>query len=350
MKTFAMDESGYTGYDLLHKSQPWQGAVAVDITHEEAENLIRRHFPKLQATELKFSKLKRRPTNQKALYNLQQDVLNNFPCVTCVSNKRYMLILMFIDHAVEPSYHDKGFNLYKHGGNHNMASLMFYAGPAYFGRDFEAILEAFQFAMREKSDVAIEALISSIWDVGWQLLKEVLGPLALGHPACINAILNKDVSTDASLILLQSVITRTEIMTDGIYRIEHDRSENLRRYNEHLSFLIGCKMPAEFRQSDIASIRFPLKLTEVYQVDSKDSPAVQLCDILVGGAVAAAEQLMKEKSFSFYSPLKLYRDDQIIHFLPEVDFKRQREFRQGSQGGQLIDFLQSEFNRSRSSD
>lgn len=101
------------------------------------------------------------------------------------------------------------------------------------------------------------------------------------------------------------------------------------------------------RNSGIAGIQFPLKLEEVYQVDSRDSPAVQLCDVLVGGAVSAAELLMKEKSLSFYSPLKLYHEDQIIHFLPDLDFEKQREFRRGSQGAEYNDFIRNEFYKAR---
>lgn len=190
-------------------------------------------------------------------------------------------------------------------------------------------------------------LSDRIREIDWQQLPELMGPMALAHPDCIDAILHPDVSTDASFTLLQSVISHTEFMSSQRYRIEHDRSENLKRYNEHLSFLIGCQTPAEFRHSDIATIRFPLNLEEVVQVDSRDSPAVQLCDVLVGGAVSAAELLMKEKSLSFYSPLKLYRDDQLIHFLPDLDFENQREFRRGSQGAEFIDFIQNEFYKAR---
>ncbi|MGV6481409.1 hypothetical protein ACT2VT_000834 [Pantoea agglomerans] len=347
MKTFSMDESGYTGFDLLQKSQPWQGATAVMISQDDAACLIREHFPKLQAPEIKFSSLKRRPGNQKPLYNLQRDILQNFPSVTCVANKRFMLILIFIDYAVEPFYYDLGINLYEDGGNLSMASLAYYLGPGYFGRDFDTILQAFQLAIREKTPEAVNSLSARIREVDWHQLPEFLGPMALAHPDCIDAILHPDVSTDASFTLLQSVITRTELMSSQRYRIEHDRSENLKRYHEHLSFLIDCQTPAEFRHSDIARIRFPLKLEEVYQVDSRDSPAVQLCDVLVGGAVSAAELLMKEKSLSIYSPLKLYSDDQIIHFLPDLDFEKQREFRRGSQGAEFIDFIQNEFYKAR---
>ncbi len=60
MITFSMDESGYTGYDLLHKEQKFQGASSILINHDDASRLIKEYFPKLQADELKYSSLKRR--------------------------------------------------------------------------------------------------------------------------------------------------------------------------------------------------------------------------------------------------------------------------------------------------
>ena len=63
MKCFRIDESGYTGFDLLNVDQPFQGAAAVAIEDDDAARLIKEHFPLLQATELKYRALSRRPGN-----------------------------------------------------------------------------------------------------------------------------------------------------------------------------------------------------------------------------------------------------------------------------------------------
>jgi hypothetical protein len=54
MECFHIDESGYTGFDLLNAEQRFQGATAVAISDEDAAQLIQAHFPKLQAPELKY--------------------------------------------------------------------------------------------------------------------------------------------------------------------------------------------------------------------------------------------------------------------------------------------------------
>jgi len=62
-----------------------------------------------------------------------------------------------------------------------------------------------------------------------------------------------------------------EVTADGPYRVEHDQSKNLRAYHDLLQRFIDHDHEVEFRQSKIATIKFPLKLTEVTQVDSKTS-------------------------------------------------------------------------------
>lgn len=345
MNIFSIDESGYTGRDLLQKSQTWQGASALNISYDDATYLIRQHFPKRKAPELKFSSLKKRDSYQKPIFNLQQEILSNFQCVTCVADKRFLLVQMFIEYAVEPFYYDHGINLYEDGLNVNLASLAYYVCQGYFGTKFDNILMSFQNAMHEKTEMAIKSLVDNVRAVDWRLLPEVLGPIALEHPDCIKAIINPKISTDAAFIILQALISRTELMSDGPYGIEHDRSKNLLQYNKYLSMLIDCETQAEFKMSEIASIKFPLKLNHVDQVDSVLSPAVQLCDVMVGSAISAVHQLFTDKSMSYYSPLKLYEGNQLIHFIPNADFKEQEEYRRNAQGNEYINFIAEQFNK-----
>ena len=84
MECFRIDESGYTGFDLLNVDQRFQGATAIAISDQDAARLISEHFPKLQAPELKYRALSRRPTNHPRLLSLQRDLLTHYKCVTYV--------------------------------------------------------------------------------------------------------------------------------------------------------------------------------------------------------------------------------------------------------------------------
>ena len=102
MECFRIDESGYTGFDLLNRDQRFQGAAAIAIEDDEAARLIKEFFPTLQAPELKYGALSRRPSNHPRLLALLKELLSSYKSVTYVCEKRFLLILMFLDYGVEP--------------------------------------------------------------------------------------------------------------------------------------------------------------------------------------------------------------------------------------------------------
>lgn len=346
MECFHIDESGYTGFDLLNPEQQFQGAAAVAITHDEAARLIRTHFPKLQAPELKYHALARRPGYRQPLLNLQRAVLDQHKCVTYVCDKRYLLLLMFMDYAVEPFYYERGMNFYQDGQNYALASLLYSVGPTLLGKEgFDELLAAFQRAIKSKTPQALEALVKAVRELDWQQLPEALGPLALAAPECLSAIATPGVSTDAAMVVLQSLISRMEVMASGPYRVEHDQSKNLLTYHELLQRYIDHQDEIEFRQTQIAGIRFPLKLSSVTQVDSKTSPAVQIADVMIGAAIEAANGLTRRRTplLDPQAVMSLYAEDQFIHMLPSINFDEQKRFREGTQAAEMIDYFAKHF-------
>lgn len=348
MECFRIDESGYTGYDLLNPDQRFQGATAVAISDEDAARLIKEHFPKLQASELKYRSLARRPGNHPRLLGLQKDILTNYKCVTYVCDKRYLLLLMFLDYAVEPFYYERGLNFYEDGQNYGMASLLYTAGPTLLGRTaFDGLQAAFQRAVKEKTPEALGNLITAARKTKWHAFPEALGPLAqYAAPECLEAIATPGVTTDAALVVLQSLVSRMEEMTAGPYSVEHDQSKNLLTYHGLLQRYINHEQTIEFRQAEIARIKFPLKLASVTQVDSKTSPAVQLADVMIGAAIEAANILTGQRAVGLDAEavIGLYADHQFIHMVPSIDFEAQRRFRQGTQAAEVIDYFATHFH------
>jgi hypothetical protein len=349
MERFSVDESGYTGFDLMNREQRFQGATAIDISDEAAVRLIKEHFPNLQAAELKYGALARRPSNRERLLNLQRDALANHKCVTYVCDKRYLLILMFLDYATEPWYFERGVDFYEDGQNYSMASLLFHIGPSKMGKEiFEGILVSFQKAVKEKTPETLSELVERVRRANWEeTLAEGFGPIAQASPECLEAIATPGVSTDAAIVVLQSLISRMEVMAAGPYRVEHDRSKNLLQYNALLQGFIDHDEKVEFTQTQIASIRFPLKLSAVTQVDSKSSPAVQLADVMVGGVIEATNVLtgVRKTDLDPLKVLQLYRDDQFIHMMPSLDFEEQKKFRKGSQASKVIEYFSKHFHK-----
>jgi hypothetical protein len=349
MECYRIDESGYTGFDLLNQEQPFQGATAIAIEDDEAARLILEHFPRLQAAELKYRALSRRKGNHPRLLALMREILSHHKCVTHVCDKRFLLLLKFLDYAVEPFYYERGIDFYENGQNYSLASILYYIGPQLLGDQAMASLErAFQDAMKLKTPAALAKLVACAQQTKWQELPEAMGPLArFAAPECLGAIATPGATTDIALVIVIALITRMEAMSDGPYRVEHDQSKNLLTYHDVLQRQIDHVGNVEFRQSQIASIRFPLKLTAVTQVDSKRSPAVQLADIMIGAAIEMTLRLSNRISDGLdpQTVMALYAEDQIIHMLPSLDIEGQMAFRKGTQASALIDYYAKHFSR-----
>jgi hypothetical protein len=347
MECFRIDESGYTGFDLLNPQQRLQGAAAIAISNEDAARLIEEYFPRRQAPELKYRALSRRPGSRPQLLALLRDLLNSYKCVTHVLDKRFMLILMFCDYAVEPWYYERGIDFYADGQNYAMGSLLSIVGPTMLGAEpFEAMLAAFQRAMKEKTPASLNALIGAARRTNWQELPEAIGPLARDAcPDCLRAIATPGVSTDVAIVVMQALISRMEVMADGPYRVEHDESKNLATYHDLIQAFIDHTDEVELRQTAIASFKFPLKLTEVTQVNSKTSPAIQLADVMIGAALDAGNILIGQRTDGIDPDalLSLFKDDQLIHMLPDLNFEAQKEFRKGTQASGVIDYFAANF-------
>ncbi len=254
---------------------------------------------------------------------------------------------MFLDYAVEPWYYERGADFYKDGQNYAMASLLAMAGPTLLGKsEFDELLVAFQRATKEKSPAALGDLVTAARRTDWRKFPEAIGPLARdAAPECLSAIATPGVTTDAAMVVLQSLITRMEVMSDGAYRVEHDESRNLETYHDLLQRFIDHKDEIELRQSAIASFKFPLKLAAVVQIDSKQSPAVQLADVMIGAALDAANTMTGSRPGGLdpETVMPLYAEDQFIHLIPDIDFEAQRNFRQGTQAAEVIDYFAANF-------
>lgn len=347
MDSFYIDESGYTGYDLLNKQQPFQGASSLQINETTAKSLIDEHFSRVNSKELKHRSLSRRKNNWKPLLNIQRNILKNHMGFTYICDKKYLLTLMFLDSCVEPYFYDQGIDFYKDGHNYSLASLIYYTAPTFWGESgYEDILYLFQQAQKNKSDVAIQSLIEKAKSLKNRELSENLIPLSIEYDSCIKEIKTPKSNTDAALIVLLSLITHIEKYVPAEYNIVHDTSDNLRKYNELINWLISIDSKKSFKQTSITSFEFPLKLSAVSQKDSRHSYGVQLADILIGGVIEYSMSLagLVDKNDYNQSIIELYGDTNIIHLLPSLNFEENKQFRSGTKASDFIDFMSNNYS------
>src|SRR5688500_737946 len=100
-----LDESGYTGRDLLNEQQPLMVLSALFIPESDAAALRSKYFPKFRGPELKHSSLARRPAYWEPLLALHRECLESHRAISFVAEKRYLCVLKLLDDCVEPVFH-----------------------------------------------------------------------------------------------------------------------------------------------------------------------------------------------------------------------------------------------------
>jgi hypothetical protein len=75
-------------------------------------------------------------------------------------------------------------------------------------------------------------------------------------PTWGRAVLRRNVGQFGVSIYMIALISRMEVTAEGPYKVEHDQSKNLLTYHDLLQRQIDHVNIAEFRQPQLASIRF----------------------------------------------------------------------------------------------
>lgn len=339
-----LDECGYTGSNLLDESQPFQSAAALEISEEHAAALISEHFPKHRGPELKYRQLVRREGYWDGLIALQNILLKSAPCHSYVVDKRFVLIEKFLEHCVEPFYRAGGVDFYADGCLEQAASLIYHCGPVFYGKEkLDAFLILFQKVCRNREPEDLKFLVKLAADFSAIEMEEFFGPLGTNHPAASVELMAKGTNTDAAYPLVMGLISLCE-QRGGEYEIIHDQSENLKLYTEEFQNLIDVKLTRSFKMSNVCQITFPLKLQRVSQVDSKASSAVQLADILAGGAVdmVKGKTTHREKENPYFNELeRIYSEapeEAFIFQFPTIDLEEIRDRRKGNESNDFITF------------
>jgi hypothetical protein len=324
-----VDESGYTGGDLLNKAQPFQTLSAICITEEKASEIINKYFPGYKGKELKYNQLKRRKTYWRPLLGLQEELLNQYNGISCVIDKKYMQLLLFLDDCWESYLYSIGkTDYYKDGIYLAVASMLYYCAPAFWGQhEFDELLYYYQVTSMKGLDLDINVNINNLVEHARSIVSkkqecsEILMPLADRNNEVIDSLFMTKQKNDISLSMLYGLIGRVEYDMSSPYIIKHDNTENMRNYRKLLDVLIGIKGDFEIYHSVHYAVKYPLKINKVEECDSAHSKGVQLADILAGSINEAANSLCGLKASNSYNQqiIKLYGERNLLLQVPRKD-------------------------------
>lgn len=135
------DEAGNTGDNLLDNNQPAFTLLSHDFNVFETETIIQELLSKVQAEELHFAKLKRRPAYRKLIIDvLNHDLIAADRVYFYTSNKQFLVTIHFIDRLLEFVANEHGINLYEEGQNITSSNMLHFIGVNVIGESEYRIL------------------------------------------------------------------------------------------------------------------------------------------------------------------------------------------------------------------
>ncbi len=289
MVTIYLDECGYTGEDLLNKSQPVFVICTHSLTEQECAEIKARHFAGVRARELKHSELSKRPAQQEMVLSALEELVTRSEQIKVgISHKRYALVLKIVDLVVETSMFAAGFDIYKNGGDLAMANAMYHC----MGVDAEyldGILLRFQNTMRQRSAQQCKEFMRFIgkphpFDPVNHFRQYIDDALRhVGFAAVFKGLpknaLDLSLSTAFHLVgLWRAALGDTPI------RIVHDRSSNMAKQKTFWDLLVHHEARRAVVGFDTRTKTFPLAVQETVFERSHDSVALQIADVIAGSA------------------------------------------------------------------
>ena len=153
MPTFYIDETGFTGEDLLSQEQPLFAQSTNNFTADEAQEIVDDTFGGVNVKELKYTRLRRSPRNRDRIIELVRVVASDpTRAATWISHKEFALVTLIVDWWMEPLAHKYGHNLYKDGGNLGMANMLFACLEGFWSQRFRRnLLMHFQRMIRSRT-------------------------------------------------------------------------------------------------------------------------------------------------------------------------------------------------------
>ncbi len=155
------DESGFTGNNLLNKTQPFFSYATVAGEKEEFKDFVSKIIAdyNVQGGELKSSKLLKYNKGRKAITEILKKFSND--ALVSIFHKKYSLASKFFEYIFEPPLAEKNSLFYRINFHRFIANILyvwFSANVAYA----EDIFEEFESAMRSLDDKEFNVLTTDI--------------------------------------------------------------------------------------------------------------------------------------------------------------------------------------------
>lgn len=301
----AFDESGNTGANLLDPAQPVFALASVNVTREEATDLVR--AGSVTSDEMHFVNLRRSARGRsRILEALNSHVLAPERCRLSGYHKSFMVTTKIVDLLIEPMAHEDGIDLYERGANIAMSNMWHTVAPVVLGEDrfqelqhlfvnfvrqqtWPAVMKFYRYVDRLFDEFeghwfhsAIGLLLAATQRIGWHYYEQW-----------------GDSHLDPAFPAFVDLGCHWTGKLGEAFDILHDSSKIIENERERLELLMSPDLPTRMIGYDRRKQAFPIQATGIQLVDSAAHPEVQVADILASSAVYAWKKLAQRQSDQF---------------------------------------------------
>ena len=304
MITIFMDESGYTGEDLMNSNQPFFTLATLRCSEQDCQEYKTSFFKKVQAPELKHDRLIEN-RRQKLILEFLQEISQTPGLVKIhITHKRYELTTKIVQHVVRPAKMKTGIDLRIKGQDSLLTYSMYTALPLLAGQGFfEDLLRRFQDMMIRLNQESYHRFFDPLFDERYprltnkeeqEKLDHLLEYIKAGHTTVGYELIDPLEETAQSLGILRSrpldPAFPTALTLIGNWRRDladeitliHDASSRMAEVINLLRTFVHPFPPPPLLQFRNNKIPFPIAVGEVYSQNSKKWSGLQLADILAG--------------------------------------------------------------------
>ncbi|MHA1560018.1 MAG: DUF3800 domain-containing protein [Alphaproteobacteria bacterium] len=288
--TLFMDESGFTGPDLLNPDQPIFAVASTSLSNDDAEAILRDSFPRFQGNEFKFGRIWARSTNRQGLIRFAQAVGQSAASVfVYYIDKRFCALTKFVDFLIEPVLHTQGYDFYADGYarrfcNHLKFGLDHFCLPSLYSSTLEAY-QAFALDPGENSLATLQNVLRIRAGSVPLEVRDLFELAAIGADK-FHEFHDFGVFSGSNEIQLTSVLAsigQWRLRLPDDFDLVHDESSNFFRQADIWSAITNPDVPTQLHpRADGESIPFPLRVNRTVPGRSHDNASIQFCDIVAG--------------------------------------------------------------------
>ena len=315
-KKIFIDECGYTGDDLFNEDQPIFVLASICLPENYCMELKSKYFSKVQARELKHSRLSKYPTQKNMIIDFLRQMAKESDSVKfAIAHKHYVLVTKIADLLIEPMFYEDGYDFYENGFNIAFSNMLYIQTKIIAGdKFFKNMLRNFQEMIRKQTTTSYEQFFKPIFENKFdEKLEKLLFTIKVFHfrngPQRLRAI-PKD-SLEISFAEAFNLVSYWSKEIYGNFSLVHDQSSNMARNKKTWDKVLHPDVPNKIVGYDRRTMSFPIRTEKTDFERSQDFAGLQLVDILAGAMARCLKwKIQGQKEDDEYA-------QRLASFLPE---------------------------------